>query len=181
MNRPGFPVGLITRGTIAILLLMGPWASGQDVTEPALKAAFIYSFAKFTEWPADVVPRAAEPFVMCVLGDTAVGNALERLVKGRVLAGHSMAVSQVTPAGPQSTCHVLYLSGVTASQAAQLVARHRDVPVLTISDVEGFTNVGGIAQFFFEQGQLRFTIHVESAKRAHLQISSNLLALAKRK
>ena len=181
MDPPSFTVGLITRGTIAILLLMGPWASAQDVTEPALKAAFIYSFAKFTEWPADVVPRAAEPFVLCVLGDAAVGDALERLVKGRALAGHSMAVSHVAPAGPQSMCHVLYLSGVSASQAAQLVARHRDVPVLTISDVEGFTDVGGIAQFFFEQGQLRFTIHVGSAKRAHLQISSNLLALARRK
>jgi YfiR/HmsC-like len=116
-----------------------------------------------------------------VLGDAAVGDALERLVKGRVLAGHSMAVSLVGPAAPQNRCHVLYLSGVTASQAAQVVARHRDVPVLTISDVEGFTDVGGIAQFFFEQGRLRFTIQVGSAKRAHLQISSNLLALAKRK
>jgi len=180
MDPPSFTVGLITRGTIAILLLMGPWASAQDVTEPSLKAAFIYSFAKFTEWPADV-PRTAEPFVMCVLGDAAVGDALERLVKGRVLAGHSMAVSHVGPAAPQNRCHVLYLSGVTASQAAQVVARHRDVPVLTISDVEGFTDVGGIAQFFFEQGRLRFTIQVGSAKRAHLQISSNLLALAKRK
>ena len=181
MNPPSYPAGLIARGTIAILLLMGPWASAQDVTEPALKAAFIYNFAKFTEWPADVMPRAAEPFVMCVLGDAAVGDALERLVKGRSLAGHSMAVSHVAPAGPQSPCHVLYVSGVTANQAGQLVARHRDVPVLTISDVEGFTDVGGIAQFFFEQGQLRFTIQAGSAKRAHLQISSNLLALARRK
>ena len=181
MNPPSFPVGLITRGTIAILLLMGPLASAQDVTEPALKAAFIYNFAKFTEWPAEVMPRTAEPFVMCVLGDAAVGDALERLVKGRSLAGHSVAVSHVAPGGAQGLCHILYVSGVTATQAGQLVARHRDVPVLTISDVEGFTDVGGIAQFFFEQGQLRFTIQAGSAKRAHLQISSNLLALAKRK
>jgi len=181
MNPPSFPVGLITRSTIAILLLMGPGTSAQDVTEPALKAAFIYSFAKFTEWPAEVMPRTAEPFVMCVLGDAAVGDALERLVKGRSLAGHSVAVSHVAPGGAQGLCHILYVSGVTATQAGQLVARHRDVPVLTISDVEGFTDVGGIAQFFFEQGQLRFNIQVGSAKRAHLQISSNLLALAKRK
>ena len=181
MNPPSFPVGLITRGTIAILLLMGPLASAQDVTEPALKAAFIYNFAKFTEWPAEVMPRTTEPFVMCVLGDAAVGDALERLVKGRSLAGHSVAVSHVAPGGAQGLCHILYVSGVTATQAGQLVARHRDVPVLTISDVEGFTDVGGIAQFFFEQGQLRFTIQAGSAKRAHLQISSNLLALAKRK
>jgi hypothetical protein len=153
--------------------------SAQDVTEPALKAAFIYNFAKFTEWPADVVP-AAQPFVMCVVGDAAVSDALERTVKGRMVAGHTMAVSDVAPAEPQRLCHVLYVSQVTASQAAQLVAPLRDVPVLTISDVDGFTELGGIAQFFYEHGQLRFSVHVESAKRAHLQISSRLLALARR-
>ena len=153
--------------------------SAQDVTEPALKAAFIYNFAIFTEWPAGVVP--AGPFVICVLGDAAVGEALEREFKGRLVAGHSMAVAQLALAGPQRACHVLYVSGVTAGQAGRLIAGLRDVPVLTISDVEGFTDVGGIAQFFFEQGQLRFTIQAGSAKRAHLQISSNLLALARRK
>ena len=71
-------------------------AAAQDVTEPALKAAFIYNFAKFTEWPADAMAAGA-PFVLCVLGDAAVGDALERAVKGRVLAGHSMGVSQVAP------------------------------------------------------------------------------------
>jgi hypothetical protein len=115
-----------------------------------------------------------------VVGDAAVADALERLVKGRVLAGHNMAV-QKSPSGPEKACHVLYVSGVTAVQATQVIAKQRDLPVLTISDVEGFTELGGIAQFFFEHGLLRFSIDVVSAKRAHLQISSNLLALAKRK
>jgi hypothetical protein len=170
----------VTRATIAVLLLIGVPVSGQDVTEPALKAAFIYNFALFTEWPADVVP-AAGPFVMCVLGDAAVGDALERQVKGRVLAGQGIAVSHLAPAAPQRVCRVLYVSGVTAGQAAKLVAALGNVPVLTISDVDGFTELGGIAQFFFEHGQLRFSVDVGSAKRARLQISSRLLALAKRK
>ena len=92
----------ITRAAIAIVLLMPVPAAAQDVTEPALKAAFIYNFAKFTEWPADVVP-AAEPLVMCVLGDAAVGDALERAVKGRELAGHSMAVSHGAPPSAAAT------------------------------------------------------------------------------
>jgi hypothetical protein len=176
-QRPGFaPIAAVT---IAILLLTPVRASTQDVTESALKAAFVYSFAKFTEWPADVAP-AAEPFALCVVGDAAVGNALERLVKGRMLAGRSMAV-HTSRAEPPLVCHVLYVSGVTAVQATQLVAKRRDLPVLTISDVAGFTELGGMAQFFFEHGQLRFSIDVVSVKRARLQISSNLLALAKRR
>ena len=130
-----------TRITIAVLLLIPATGSTQDVTEPALKAAFVYNFAKFTDWPADVVPPAAEPFVLCVLGDAAVADALERLVKGRTLVGHSMAVHKA-PAAPERVCHVLYVSGVTAVQATQLVAKYRDLPVLTISDVEGFTDLG---------------------------------------
>jgi hypothetical protein len=59
------------------------------------------------------------------------------------------------------------------------VAGLRDTPVLTISEVEGFTKMGGIAQFFFENGQLRFDVQLASARRARLQISSKLLSLAR--
>src|SRR5687767_11869073 len=90
--------------TISAMLLMRVLASAQDVTEPALKAAFIYSFAKFTEWPADVVP-AAGPFVMCVVSDAAVSDALERAVKTRLLAGRRMDVSRKVPAAPKQGCH----------------------------------------------------------------------------
>jgi hypothetical protein len=167
----------IGRATFALLLLFRAVVFAQDVTEPALKAAFIYNFSKFTEWPG-VIP-GADPFVICVLGDGAVGDALERAVLGRVLAGHPIVTSHVVASAPKRACHVLYLSGVSAAQAGLLVADLRDVPVLTISDVEGFTGVGGIAQFFFEHGQLRFRIRLESAKRARLQISSRLLIMAR--
>ena len=173
---PGF--SQLLRTSIAVLLLTPVPVRAQDVTQPALRAAFIYNFAKFTTWPIDAVP-VAEPLVICVLSDAAVGDALERAVKGRELAGHSVAVLRMATAGPHQVCHVLYVSGVTAGEAAQLVAGLRDAPVLTISDAEGFTERGGIVQFFFEQNRLRFGVHVESARRAHLQISSTLLALAR--
>jgi hypothetical protein len=72
-------------GVLAVQLLMAVAALAQEVTAPALKAAFIYNFVKFTEWP--VVLPASEPFVICVIGDAAVGDALERAVKGRDLSG----------------------------------------------------------------------------------------------
>jgi uncharacterized protein DUF4154 len=175
------PVGFawLTRATIAFLLLLGMVGGAQDVTEPALKAAFIFNFAKFTEWPSAL--PAAGPFMMCVFGDAAVGDALDRAVVGRVLGGHPIVTSRPVAAEPKRACHLLYVSGVSAAQAGQVVADLRDVPVLTISDVEGFTDVGGIAQFFFEHGQLRFRIQLESAKRARLLISSRLLIMAKPK
>jgi hypothetical protein len=166
-------------GVAAIVgLLMLPRAvSAQDVTEPALKAAYIYNFAKFTEWPANGAPLT-EPFVLCVVGDAAVGDALMRAVKTRMLAGQSLSVSYVTPGEPPPKCRLLYISGVSSARATQLVASLRDVPVLTISDLEGFTEMGGIAKLFFANGQLRFSVNLASAERAHLHISSMLLRLA---
>ena len=74
-------------------------AAAQDVTESALKAAFIFNFAKFTEWPAEVM-TTGEPLVLCVLGDAAIGEALERAVRSRTVLGHRMDVSQATSNGP---------------------------------------------------------------------------------
>jgi hypothetical protein len=171
----------IMSAAIAGLLLMRITpVAGQEVTAPALKAAFIYNFAKFTEWPVDMAPGTG-PIFICVLGDAAVAEALERAVKRRMVAGHSISVSLVAPTGPPGVCHILYVAGVPPRQAAQVVGELRDVPVLTISDLDGFTDAGGIVQLFFEHGQLRFGIDYESAKRARLQISSSLFALARRK
>lgn len=151
-------------------------AFAQDVTESALKAAFVYNFVKFTEWPEPF--PASDPFVICVLNDPAVGEALERVVKGREFAGRRVTVSHQA-SGAKEACRVLYVSGMTASQGTQLLAGLRDAPVLTISDLVWFRQAGGMAQFFFERGQLRFNIGLEAVKRSRLQMSSRLLALAK--
>ena len=171
-------VARIGRAAIAFLLLIPGSASAQDVTEPALKAAYIYNFTLFTAWPPGAAP-AEQPLILCVVGDPAVADALERAIKGRMVAGHSMSVASMAPGAPQRPCHVLYVSGVSGRQAEQLLAGVRDMPVLTISDHEDFTRLGGIARFFFESGRLRFSVGLDSAGRAHLQISSRLLSLAK--
>jgi uncharacterized protein DUF4154 len=175
-----FGLAPIAGAAIAVLLLTPIPASTQDVTEPALKAAFIYNFAKFTDWPAGVVP-ATEPLVMCVLGDDAVSDALARTVRNREIAGRKMTVSRLPPKGSHGTCHILYVSGVTSSEAAHSVEGLADTPVLTLSDVEGFTKLGGIAEFFFERGQLRFDVYFPAVKRARLHIGSGLLALARKR
>jgi hypothetical protein len=161
----------------AILLLRAASSVGQDVTEVTLKAAFIYNFAKFTEWPSDVLPAAA-PLVACVVGDTAVGDALERAVKGRQASGHGINVSLLAAERPLQSCHLLYVSGMPTKQAIQIATDLRDSAVLTISDLDEFARQGGIAQFFVENGKMRFSINLASAKRSRLQLSSKLLALA---
>ena len=150
----------------------------QDVSGPNLKAAYIYRFALFTEWPADALPQAG-PLTMCVVGDSDVRDALERTVKGLTVDNRPIAVAFGHPDKPPPHCHTLYVSAVSSAQAARVVAGVREVPVLTMSDLEGFNRAGGIAEFFYEGGQLRFAIRPDAVTRANLQLSSRLLQLAR--
>jgi len=149
------------------------------VTEPSLKAAFIYNFAKFTEWPQETLPATAT-FTACVLGASAnpIQVALERTVKGRQFAGRQISVVQTRIDGQLRSCHLLYLSGVTLAQVAAILEAVRGAPVLTVSDVDDFARRGGIAQMFVEDGKMRFELNLEAAKRSRLELSSKLLVLA---
>ena len=168
---------LIVCGMLAVTLPVPVVAVAQDVTSSALKAAFIYNFVKFTTWPATL--PVSDPFVICVVGDAAVGDALKRLLEGREVAGRRiLALASATR--PATPCSVLYVSGATVGEVSELIAGLQDSPVLTISDVVGFIDKGGIAQFFVERGQLRFSIKVEAVKRSGLMMSSRLLTLGQR-
>jgi uncharacterized protein DUF4154 len=164
---------------LAACLLCASTAQTQDVTELSLKAAFVYNFAKFTEWPSDALPATAS-FTACVLGDGPISDALERTVKGRLLSGRSINVSRMTLDGPLRTCHLLYVSGVTAAQVSAIVTMVKGAPVLTISDLDDFAPLGGIAHVFVEDGRMRFDLNLDRARLSRLQLSSKLLTLASR-
>ncbi|HWV94633.1 MAG TPA: YfiR family protein [Vicinamibacterales bacterium] len=149
----------------------------QDVTEVTLKGAFLFNFARFTEWPADALqPDTAVS--ACVLGDRAVADAFAKTVKGKQLAGRAVAVTTIAANESIPPCHLLYLSGVAEARIAEIVSTLRDTPVLTVSDSDTFTKRGGIVQIFVESGKMKFRINSRSARRARLQLSSRLLALA---
>ena len=164
---------------LIVTFLLPAIAYAQDVTEPALKAAFVYNLAKFTEWPPEAV--ALRPFSMCVLSDDAVGEALERIVKDRQLGGNAITVIKVTSLAVPRSCHILYISGFSTEQTMKVIASLRGAAVLTVSNLSGFIESGGIAQIFFENGRIRFRIGRESALRASLQVSAKILTLAVQK
>jgi hypothetical protein len=161
---------------VVVLFAVSP-AFAQNVTEPSLKSAFMYNVAKFTEWPLDALPANA-PFLACVLGNTSVGDALERIVKGRTLSGHTVSVARMTATGPLRSCHLLYVSGIAGEQAQRIVTTLRGLPVLTIVDIEGFAMPGAIAHMFLENANVRFDLDHGLAKRSRLLLSSKLLSLA---
>jgi hypothetical protein len=162
---------------LVLLLLLGPGAPAADatVTAPALKAAFLYNFAKFAEWP---VEASTGPLTICVLGDPAVADALDDTVRGRTIDGREIAVSRVKAGGLQK-CQLLYVAGLDAKRSAAAIEEVKHVAVLTVGDRDGFAESGGVAGLFVENAKMRFTINVDAAQRARLRLSSRLLSLAK--
>jgi hypothetical protein len=156
-------------------------ATDQGASAPELRAAFMYNFAKFTEWPASVIGPPDRPIVFCVSDDQPMADALEQIVKGRAVSGHALSVRRTgfASGGDFRTCHLLYASGLDLKRANELIGTLDRSPVLTVGDFERFAQMGGVANFFVEDGKMRFAINVDSAQRAGLRVSSKLLMLAR--
>jgi hypothetical protein len=150
--------------------------ASQAVTQPALKAAFLFNFAKFVEWPADVT--ASTPLSLCVLDDAAVEDALGQLVNGPV-NGRIVAIVKNVRNRPLRACHLIYVGDPDPGRAAAMLDEVKGAPILTVGDGDAFANGGGMIGLFVEDGRMRFAINTDAAHRAGLRFSSKLLNLAK--
>ena len=157
--------------------LLSTRASAQTATAATITSAFLYNFAKFTEWPADTL-ATGQRIALCVIGDNAVADALELTIKGHAIESHELTVEIVKADGPLRSCHLLYVSGLDAKRSLQLIESLKTAPVFTASDADKFAALGGVAQLTLENGRMRFAINVTAAQRARLQLSSKLLSLA---
>jgi len=147
-----------------------------DVTlDVAVKAAFLFNFAKFAEWPA--LPSGA-PIVFCVVGSEAVATALNETVHGQNIGGHALEVSRPPDGANWRTCHLLFVPEAETRRSFAALAAIRALPVLTISDEKGFSRGGGIIELYVESGRMRFAINVDATERSGLRLSSRLLGLA---
>lgn len=163
----------------ATVAFLPTFASAQNVTEPMVKAAFLFNFAKFTEWPAGVV-APGDVLVLCVINDLAVGDTLRDLTKDRTIDGHALLVqSSKLDAGTLISCRLLYASGLDRPRSVALLESLKGISVFTVGDLDEFAQIGGVAHLFVENGTMRFAINLEAAQRSGLHLSSKLLSLAR--
>lgn len=150
-----------------------------DVKEYEIKAAFIYNFAKFVEWPEDAFGRADAPLIIGIVGKDPFGKMIDHAVEGRRANGRTVEIKRVNWGAEVKLCHILFVSSSESGKMGQLSELVKNAPVLTIGETPGFASRGGIINFTEEEGKVRFEINVDAAKRARLTISSKLLSLAK--
>jgi hypothetical protein len=150
-------------------------------SEYQVKAACIYNFTKFVEWPPEAFPpERSSPFVIGVIGDDPFNGELQRAVQNKDVGGRGFVVRHLRNAGEARACHILFVCRSERKSVADILAAVASLPVLTISETDRFVQSGGIINFLVEQNKVRFEINAEAAKKAGLKISSKLLNLGRR-
>lgn len=173
------PLGLLAALWLAPLWLCGAaWAQAVPVQrESAVKAAFLYKFGAFVEWPAGAFQRPDAPFVIGVAGDEAVATDLEQLVAGRNLDGRPVVTRRVgTEAGALAGVHVLFV-GQRSERLREMLAAAAG-PVLVVTDQASALRLGSVINFFSEGGRMRFSVSLSAAEARSLRLSARLLAVA---
>jgi hypothetical protein len=145
-------------------------------TEYQVKAAYLVNFVKFIEWPRASGP-ADDPFAICVLGQDPFGPALEAALAGETVGRHALVPRRVTSAREAANCRVVFI-GEDDRDASRSVSALDNAGVLTVSDVPEFLKHGGIIQFVLQGNRVRFEVNLTAARKAGLNLSSELLKVA---
>jgi hypothetical protein len=171
------PAGIALGATLIAGSAFASFASAQT-TPPDIPvtAALLYNFAKFTEWPG-LAPGL--PIAFCIVGDELIADALVETVRGHRISGRTLEVWQPQDSVSWSGCHVLFITAAETRRSATGLSGLRTVPVLTVSDGEGFSQGEGIIELYVEDERFRFAINVDAVERSGLRLSSRLLGLAK--
>jgi hypothetical protein len=150
-------------------------AQAATPSEVDLKAAFLFNFAKFTDWH----PREPSAAIrLCVVGDGRLAEALARTVRAKQIAGLPLDVASLSGRDPMDACDLVFVPASETRRATPSLQRIRSLPVLTVGDGRGFAEGDGIIGLFVEDGRLRFAVNTDAADRARLRLSSRLLNLS---
>lgn len=173
------------RPVLGVLLFVFVWLCPYEVRAQAaqenehnIKSGFIYNFALFAQWPAKVFADINSPLAICIAGNAETVAAFEQL-KTKKIKNRPVTVYAFGDNATHHPCHIIYIASKNKTETADLLRRVSGPGVLTIGDMDGFAQLGGIINFYRENNKLRFEINTDAARRADVKLSSQLLKLAK--
>ena len=160
---------------VALLLAAGSPLAAQVFNEYEVKAAMLYKFAGFVEWPA---APAGAPLCIGVLGHDPFGPALDRAIQGKSINGRPFVVRRFKIGRDTGNCQIVFVDSSEKKELREILDRLRREPVLTVGDTPGFCEDGGIVNLELADSHVHFQINPEAAELAGLVVSSKLLSLA---
>ncbi len=173
-------ISLTVFTTIFVMVMSGlsRVANSQEADEYLVKAAFLYNFVKFIDWPSEAFKDNLSPIKLYILGKDPFGDALDT-IKDKAVKGRKLTLKRIQGVDEVRGCHILFISPSERGNVQQIIQSVRNSPVLTISEMERFTQVGGMINFIIVENKVQFEINPEAAQQNRLKISSQLLKLAR--
>ena len=174
--------------TVSLILLSAAslaWSSpatGGDppaASEYEVKAAFLFHFTQFTDWPAALFEKTGGRIVIGVLGADPFGSDLDRAVRGKTVQGRPLAVQRFPRAEDVGPCQVLFIGESDRKRLRVILDSLKGKPVLTVGESDQFLAQGGIIAFLREDEHIRFSINLDAADRSALKFSAKLLKVAR--
>jgi len=169
---------------VASLWLAGVCAATAADTSPGageyqVKAAFLFNFTKFTNWPPSVFPSANAPIVIGIVGEDPFGKTIDDLVSGEAVGGHPLVVKRLRADDDLRACHLLFISRSEKERLPAVLSQLKGSPVLSVGEFNGFAEQGGMVNLLLANKSVKIEINQAAAEQAGLQISAKLLKLAR--
>jgi hypothetical protein len=172
-------VALVGRVAVAagLLLLGSGGATAPAPTEYEVKAAFLYNFAKYVEWPS--APAADAPFVICVLGQDPFGGLLDQTLSGKSIRERPLEVRRCAGVEEAAQAQIVFVGTSERADLPRILQALHGRPVLTVGEMDRFAERGGMVGFRVQGELVRFDINADQVAKAGLRMSSQLLKLAR--
>lgn len=165
-----------------LVAAMAPHAAAQRVeaTEATVKAAFLYKFAGYVDWPAPAFAAPDAPFVFGVVGNDEVANELAKVSAGRQIGGHPVVVKRLRENEALRGIHVVFVGRAAADRLASLIRAAQQPALLIVTETERGLEAGSAINFVVADDRVGFEVSLDAAERNGLKISSRMLAVARR-
>jgi YfiR/HmsC-like len=172
----GIVMFLLLSASVRETLVFGQ-SAGES--EYQVKAAFLFHFAQFVDWPREAFSSDTSPITYCTIGEDPFHGSLDASLIGKTVGPRPIRVLHLKQGQEISGCHILFIGGLEGKRLSSVLAGLKGTPVLTVGDSDHFVNEGGIIGFSLEEKKIRFEINLNAATEAKLKLSAKLLSLAK--
>jgi hypothetical protein len=162
-----------------VLLFCLPCSAGSAPGEYQVKAAFIFNFTQFVEWPSDAFSSNDSPFVVAVVGDDPFKGALEQLMNDKLVGSRSIVIKHFPSADQVGGCQVLFMAASENGELDAIFGKIGKNPVLTVGETDAMMSAGGAVHLFLEDGRMRFQINPDVLATTRLKASAKLMKLAR--
>jgi hypothetical protein len=154
-----------------------PYAAEKEISDFAVKAAYLSKFGGFIRWPDEMFSSETSPLTICVIGESPVGGALNK-VAGRAVGKRPIAILSLTQFSADAGCHILYAGDTDAARVSDILKSAQGAKVLTVTDLAAPPATPAVINFVMKENHVRFEIDEQAASDNGLMISSQLLGLA---